>query len=62
MANGTYTLLTELATIKQIIDNVLEYNWSVKSAMFFAAMPYDQYIYYTHITNSLIDIAYPIHF
>ena len=34
MTNGTYTLLTELAIIKQLIDNVQEYNWSVKNAMF----------------------------
>ena len=44
MTNGTYTLLTELAIIKQLIDNVQEYNWSVKNAMFFAAKPYDQHI------------------
>ena len=58
MTNGTYTLLTELSTIKQLIDNVQEYNWSVKNAMFLL----ERHMIYMYITNSLIDIPYPIHF
>ena len=63
MTNGTYTLLTELSTIKQLIDNVQEYNWSVKNAMFLleSHMIYI-YIYIKPFTNNSIDIPYPIHF
>ena len=63
MTNGTYTLLTELSTIKQLIDNVQEYDWSVKSTMFLleSHMIY-MYIYIKPSANSLIDIPYPIHF
>ena len=70
MTNGTYTLLTELAIIKQLIDNVQEYNWSVKNAMFLLQCHMiNIYVYkYMNIysikslTNSLIDKQYPIHF
>ena len=61
MTNGTYTLLTELSTIKQLIDNVQAYNWSVKNAMFLLES-YMIYIYIKPLTNSLIDIPCPIHF
>ena len=61
MTNGTYTLLTELSTIKQLIDNVEAYNWSVKNAMFLLES-HMIYIYIKPLTNSLIDIPYPIHF
>ena len=69
MTNGTYTLLTELAIIKQLIDNVQEYNWSVKMLCFLLqSHMINIYVYkYMNIdikslTNSLIDKQYPIHF